>query len=436
MVSIGRIIGFLGKKVSKAEQVSQAILPKTQCYTNDAGEVVKMTRKMRDKQGNDITAVWEKLGDGNSKMSILNNNNFAYIWSNKKITREPNASIMGGNRINIEKDYTVHWSYNKKTQLTKDYSSNGVLEHKNLIFDKNSGNEVFTHHNATQDRLYNEVPLSSSYEDMLKAPSDSQNILHSLDGRNNYYKFGVDESKYSKAVAAKEQTIIDAAKKAEAEAIAAKEAAEKATIELKAKQPKANVAKILNRDINDLVINEIKLANGAVERTFTDPETGKILVKTKTHGLKQEEWYYGGKADEVYVKLLGENDKYILAKKGNYKYSYSSELKNGYGTENSFVYYDDGINSLKYQFDPYTKKVGNADGCIKLIDSNNETKEVLIRNGSLVHKDNYDYLCSYFKHEIEANPDLKKVNETLNYFNKETQKNSIDLKDLIRGYQS
>ena len=67
-----------------------------------------------------------------------------------------------------------------------------------------------------------------------------------------------------------------------------------------------------------MAVKETKLADGTIERTFTDPESGKVLAKTQNLGILHKEWIYGGKADMVYMKQVGKDEPYILAKKGNY----------------------------------------------------------------------------------------------------------------------
>lgn len=445
MAIIMKIIGFLGKKATKIENAAQHAAPKTQVFTNDAGEVVKMMRPI-NRNGKEEFAIWQKLDDGSTKMSIADNNGFESIWCTKKITREPDGSIMGGDRVTIDKDYTKYWCYKENTKLIKDYNQKGVLEHKELTYDKNTGNEYFTKHNASQDRIYSNVPLSSSYKDMLEAPTKSQNIQHALDGQNNYYKFGTDSTKYSRAVAAKEQAAIDAAKKAEAEALAAKEAAEesaaKAAAELRAKQPRINIAKALNRNIDELVSKETKLADGTIERTFTDPETGKVLAKTQDFGILHKEWIYGGKADMIYMKQVGENQPYIIAKKGNYtQLDYLKDLEYHLGkTHIKEQYYYDGDSALKRSYSS-NQLYPDAKGYVTVFDKTAaKNREMYPSLADLIQ----DYpKVNILRENAIHNPYINKLphakvkaNEKVASLSQEAKQNLINLDGLFQAYKA
>ena len=92
----------------------------------------------------------EYLPNGSTKMTIFDKNGFAPEWRTKTVTREKVASVFGGDKVTVEKDYTKYWCYNEKTKLTKEYNKAGSLEHKGLDYYKNSGNETFIRHTASQ----------------------------------------------------------------------------------------------------------------------------------------------------------------------------------------------------------------------------------------------------------------------------------------------
>ena len=104
-----------------------------------------------------------------------------------------------------------------------------------------------------------------------------------------------------------------------------------------------------------MTVKETKLANGTIERTFTDPESGKLLAKTQDLGILHKEWIYGGKADMIYMKQVGKDTPYILAKKGNY-----TQVSCVSGKRFKFTpskphyiknqYYNDGFSSLKRSY--------------------------------------------------------------------------------------
>ncbi len=130
MVSIGKVFGFLGEQTVKAGSKMKHA-HRTKVFTNDAGDVIRMMRPINN-NGQEATAIWRRLEDGTTRLSIADERGFESIWRTKKITREPNGSIMGGDRITIDKDYTKYCCQNQKTKLIKDYNPDGVLEHKEL----------------------------------------------------------------------------------------------------------------------------------------------------------------------------------------------------------------------------------------------------------------------------------------------------------------
>ena len=325
-----------------ASEVPQTVQRMTKVMTDSSTGIVRMERNI-NRNGKEALAKLEVFPNGSRKMTIVEGGDNT-IWRTAQVTREKGASVFGGDKVTVDKDYTKYWCYGEETKLVKEYNPKGVLEHKELNYHKNIGNETFIDHRAVQDRVYDEYALKSGSRDMLANPNDSKYVKHALDDKNNYHQFADGSStNYTRTVQAKEQAAIDAAKKAEAEAIAAKEAAEKAAVELRAKQPRINIAKALNKDINELTVKETKLADGTIERTFTDPASGKVLAKTQDMGLLHKEWIYGGKADMIYMKQVGKDEPYIVSKKGNY--TQLSYLK-GNKQINSQVYYD-GESGLK-----------------------------------------------------------------------------------------
>ena len=350
---IGVFKSLFGSAKKIVQETPKAPQRMTRVFTDSSSGIVKMERNIT-RNGKEALATLEVSPNGSRRITIEGGD--STIWRTTQVKREKGASVFGGDKITVDKDYTQYWCYKEKTKLLKEYNPQGVLEHKELNYHKNIGNETFIDHKSVQDRVYNEYPLNGGYRDMLTNPNDSQYIKHTLDNKNNYHKFADGSStNFTRAVQAKEQAAIDAAKKAEAEALAAKEAAEKAVAELRASQPRINISKALNRDINELTVKETKLANGTIERTFTDPESGKLLAKTQDLGILHKEWIYGGKADMIYMKQVGKDTPYILAKKGNY-----TQVSCVSGKRFKFTpskphyiknqYYNDGFSSLKRSY--------------------------------------------------------------------------------------
>lgn len=350
---IGVIKSLFGGAKKIVQETPKAPQRMTRVFTDSSSGIVKMERNIT-RNGKEALATLEVSPNGSRRITIEGGD--STIWRTTQVKREKGASVFGGDKITVDKDYTQYWCYKEKTKLLKEYNPQGVLEHKELNYHKNIGNETFIDHKSVQDRVYNEYPLNGGYRDMLTNPNDSQYIKHTLDNKNNYHKFADGSStNFTRAVQAKEQAVIDAAKKAEAEALAAKEAAEKAVAELRASQPRINISKALNRDINELTVKETKLANGTIERTFTDPESGKLLAKTQDLGILHKEWIYGGKADMIYMKQVGKDTPYILAKKGNYTQvsCVSGKRFKFTPSEPHYIknqYYNDGFSSLKRSY--------------------------------------------------------------------------------------
>lgn len=348
-----------GKGAGKTALKAADPLPQkmTRTLTDPSSGIVRMEREITY-AGKDALAVVQKMPNGTSKIEIRGGGDNP-IWRTKTITREKGASAFGGDKITVEKDYTKYWCHGEKSKLTKEYNPKGELEHKELDFKYyTSENEVVS--KAVQDRVYAEYPLKSGEKDMLCNPWETDYIKHSLEkssngkflnSKDNYSKFADKaETNYTRAVAAKKQAAVDAAKKAEEEALAAQKAAEKAAAELRAKQPRINTSKALGIDIGDLKVKET-VNNGTTIRTFSDPKTGKVLVKTKDCGIGHEEWIYGGKADKIYMKQIGKEDPYIVAKKGNCTFINRTEEYKDCGkklqSRLSDVYYNDGLCGAK-----------------------------------------------------------------------------------------
>ena len=430
-----------------ASEVPQTVQRMTKVMTDSSTGIVRMERNI-NRNGKEALAKLEVFPNGSRKMTIVEGGDNT-IWRTAQVTREKGASVFGGDKVTVDKDYTKYWCYGEETKLVKEYNPKGVLEHKELNYHKNIGNETFIDHRAVQDRVYDEYALKSGSRDMLANPNDSKYVKHALDDKNNYHQFADGSStNYTRTVQAKEQAAIDAAKKAEAEAIAAKEAAEKAAVELRAKQPRINIAKALNKDINELTVKETKLADGTIERTFTDPASGKVLAKTQDMGLLHKEWIYGGKADMIYMKQVGSEKPYIVAKKGNYtqidyvKTNYNWKLQDGKYHKDyiSEQYYNDGVNSLK-RTTGGDQAYSDASGRVTVYDSTAGEKRAKYPD---LANDYPDYPIVYMRNgEAMHNPycnNLTNAQKQANRFVKEldndAQKNVLDLKDLFSGYKA
>lgn len=427
------------------KQASNIQQPMTKVMTDSSTGIIKMEREIT-RNGQKALATVEKLPNGKTKISVTGGGD-SDLRRTTTITREKGASIFGGDRVTVEKDFSKFWCYRENSKLVKEYNPQEILEHKELTYHKNIGNETHINHKSVQDRVYDEYPLKSGSQDMLKLSNGNNYIKHSLDKTNNYHKFADGAStNYTRAVQAKEQAALDAAKKAEADALAAKEAAEKAAAELKARQPRINIAKAFGKDVNELTVKETKLPNGTIERTFTDPVSGQILAKTQDIGLLHKEWIYGGKADKIFMKQFDKNTPYIVAKKGNYtqvdyvKRDYNWEMPDGkfYKEYVSEQYYNDGANALKRSTGG-NQVYNDATGKVTVYDSTAakyrekypslekdypDYPQVSIRNG--------ESACGAYQNNL-TNSQIQ-ANRLVKELNKDAQQNAIDLKNLFSDY--
>ncbi len=284
----------------------------------------------------------------------------------RTITREKGASILGGDRVKIEKNYheTMGMTQHDET-LIKEFNNAGELEHKELTLKYRHWDRPKL---ATQDKVFEGISLPHSAEDMHKiSPANHREYLHTLDNLDNarFFPEGT-TSAYSRAITARKQAEIDAAK----ETAAAAEAAKKAAEELAAKLPRMNIARILGISTDELKVTENILENGAIERIYTLPGTDKVAVKTLDHGILHKEWVYGGKQEMVYFKQIGKDEPYIVAKKGNFT-QLRCLSKNKYTKKPVYIneqYYFDGVNSARRSWNGFSSKFeyGNTDFNIKM----------------------------------------------------------------------
>lgn len=334
-------------------------------------------------------------------------------YREKIITRQPNESIFGGDKIEINKTYHETMGMTAHNEnIVKEYLPSGIMEHS-----------------SKTTKYHNWDSPETSFYDRTK----------SLNG----------ETLYSQAVKAKG----DVAKQAEAKALAAKQAAEKAAAELKAKQPRINISKALNRDINELVMKETKLPNGTIERTFADPETGKILAKTQDLGIGHKEWIYGGKADMIFMSQVGKSQPYIVAKKGNYtqinKGKYTDEFG---GYRHGVQYYNDGTTRLERTvYDQKTIWDRGINGKVTIADKraaelrtkNPEDAAILIDYPQLTVRGEDIYSPIGI---LESSMQLKYLDlakyhrqegrKYLQELNKDAERNLLDFNDLFSAYKA
>ena len=415
------------KELNVMTASQQVPLKKLNVMTDPSSGIVRMEREITC-DGKEALAILEKSPDGQTKMQIVNSSGGKMFVRTKNIYREKGASVFGGDKVTITKQVTMPGTQN--TKLVKEYSPQGVLEHKefNSIKDRPLGQRSEYRH-AVQDRVYNEYPLNSSEKGMLYSPDTNKYIKHEVDGNTNYDNFlDGSETNYTRAVKAQEQ------------------AAQKAALELKSKQPRINIAKAFGKNIEDLPVIEKKLPDGTIERNYIDPDTIKLIVKTHDRGALHKEWIYGGKADKIFMKQFDKNTPYIVAKKGNYtqvdyvKRDYNWEMPDGkfYKEYVSEQYYNDGANALKRSTGG-NQVYNDATGKVTVYDSTAakyrekypslekdypDYPQVSIRNG--------ESACGAYQNNL-TNSQIQ-ANRLVKELNKDAQQNAIDLKNLFSDY--
>ncbi len=358
-----------GRNISKT--LTETKLPPSTMFSKDPITGIQtMQREVltKTKHGDDIYKLFKvetEVLDNGSKSTRTQvwtrwpNDRYHFESGGREIDRTKTVAkksdgILGGNQITIEKDYrdTMAMSGYKET-MVKEYNAKGQLEHKDLHYKNNNSYEV----KATQDRVYDEYPLSSSFDTMYEEPVTNLNYKHTLSRKrsgetgfgtehSNYGNFKDEGTNYSRAVEAKEKAIkAEKLSKEEAEK-AAKLAEEKAAAELAAKRPRVNVGKVLNGlNVEELKVVEKVQSNGAVKRYYFRPENGvgnrKPVITTYDHGSLHKEWIHNGKEDVIFLKQVGNEEPYIFMQKGNYK---QIHLKNRDGKVIDEQYYTDGSN--------------------------------------------------------------------------------------------
>ena len=384
----------------------------------------------------------------------------------KTISIEPD-NILGGKTITINKHYNNTFGDKGRNEtLVKVYDKDGVLQHKELTIDYTNGSGYKVR--ATQDREVGN--LNSSAADMLEDPVNHLNYKHELSitqggGRNeqvfstssNHGNFSSNGTTYSRALAEKANREKAAAEAAQEAQRAAKLAEEKAAAELAAKRPRVNVGKVLpGYNIEDLKVVEKVQPNGGIKRYYFLPETGtgkrQPVITTYDHGSLHQEWIRNGREDLIYMKQVGDDAPYLLAKKGNVtqvKYTESPhpdylEFSGGrrvYSPNKGYVrkqYYDDGLNTA--MINPYGRAergrvtVNNFDydADLKIYGEGSEyltkNKRYAIDNGDILHWDNY----SPADRSKSANAARRLIKEVEN----EADLKRLDLEDLFKPFEA
>lgn len=431
---------FFGKGAKTAVETAQTVPVKIQPMTRTltdpvTGAVTGLEREIALEEGRKGLARLDYLGEGKRKITIFDQENRPFLWETKTVTREEGASVLGGDKITIDKDKLKYWCYSENIHLQKDYSKAGTLEHKELRFNHDSGNGLNDYsYKASMDKVYAEYPLKSGYQDMRTRPYNTVGVQHSLTRGNgytetNYGKFTQKGTNY--------QNTIDAQKAAEqariAEAEAAKAAAIKAEQEaaekLAASRPKVNTGKLFNKNIEEFKCVEETKADGSIIRRYFDPyaSNGKSnpMITTIDRGNYHEEIIYDPRKDiKLTYKQIGSEQPEIDMRKGwrfRYTSKYHQKVDHYSPYRENRVYYSDGqnyvISSGQGYYDPK---------CI--VTKNPHSPEIQAQSGESEYIDNLR-----ISHTYEQNMALSKRYDEIK---QEIDNNRVDLMDLFTPYKA
>lgn len=384
----------------------------------------------------------------------------------KTISIEPD-NILGGKTITINKNYkNTFGDPGRNETLVKVYDKDGILQHKELTIDYTNGSGYKVR--ATQDREVGN--LTSSAKDMLEEPITHLNYKHELstttgrgldkqyfNTRSNHGNFTSEGSAYSRALAAKANNEKAASEAAQEAQKAAQLASEKAAAELAAKRPRVNVGKVLpGYNIEDLKVVEKVQPNGGVKRYYFLPETGagkrQPVITTYDHGSLHQEWIRNGRENLIYMKQIGEETPYIVAKKGNItQLKYNDSLPSGdiefpsgnrvYHVNNGRVnaqFFDNGLNTAR--IDSYGRAergrvtVDNYDydSDLKIYGEGSEyltkKKQYAIDNGNISHWDPY--------RPADRSQSANAARGVIKDIEAEAKSKRLDLEDLFKPFEA
>ena len=434
-ITFQRFANIFKRAEKKGEEVLQEAkrpVHKTDIKTDPETGVTKFQRMFTDSKGRTsfFTVETKTLEDGTkqtkTRVQGVQDDGILYTYADegvitnrtKKIKREEGGSILGGDRVTIDKEYQETMAETAHTEkMIKEFDEKGQLQHKDFTLKYRHWNKA---KHGTQDRVYIEAPLNHSAKDITDVhPTEHKNYKHSYNGYSNYHLFeDRGESKYSRAVAAREQARIDAAKAIEE----AKIAEARAKAEYEATLPIVNSGKALGIDIHDLQRTETTLENGTIRRIYTKPNSEKPVIITEDHGILHKEWVHGGKTDFLYIKKIGdERFPYMVAKKDGYTFI-SKPCKGG------------GLFEEQYRHDGIKGYQGTKDGAIIKIPYN-ETETY--KNSTPDMKAYYDRTAEQFNNKIwqqstyqseYKGPEVKEEFEN-------AKKSYVRLYDLITPYE-
>ncbi len=405
--SLGRIFGSKG-----ATKTVAAVKPVVE-GTRVLPSVPGVTRLERKLGGNLFVSETRTLADGSKKTSMMvYGSNGEYIgkggdqglaiFREKTIARERGGSILGGDRVTINKNYHETMSTTRHTEnIVKDYTADGILEH---------------------------AETTTKYRHWTNPKSTVFDRSKTLSG----------ETLYSQTVASKKAAEAAAKREAEAAAEAARLAEQEAAKKLAVSRPRVNVGKVFNRNLDEFKCVEEVKPDGTIIRRYFDPmasnSTSHPLITTMDKGLLHEEIIYDTrKGLKLNFKQVGDGEPEYLLQKGLQYRQTSRMAKNEYGSmsrKNTQVY-DDGLNYVEFGGNHYPDrfKLNMKNPHYEPSSQSDWAKDEYIsfRDQGYVHQ--YDLYRPKSQFDIDAQAKLDRLTA-------EAKSEYIDLEDLFKPYQA
>lgn len=439
------IKGFYGRSSKMAESVAESVAANAAKGTTVRTDLATGTTFMeRTYKGNlykveesvlpngakqTTTRVYSCNGDGIGK----GGDEGLAVFREKQISRQKGASILGGDRIEINKQYHETMGMTAYSQnITKDYDANSVLQHM-------EGSLRYSHwenpKTASMDRTFAEVPLPHSAEILFNPKAAAHtNYKHSVSdiwannvhysGYSNHGKFATEGTTYSRAIDAQKAKAAEKAAEVEAAKAAVLKAEAEAAKKLAASRPKVNTGKVFNKNIEEFKCVEEVKPDGSIIRRYFDPYASNSksnpMITTIDKGNYHEEIIYDPrKGIKLTYKQLGNKEPYIEMQKG-WRYRYTSTYHERTNYREELQQYNDGQNIVQsYGKDNYSPT--------HIVTKNPHSPELQAQRGESEYITNSTPFYTY-----EQSKALSKRYEEIK---QDMVHNEVDLMDLFKPYK-